>query len=112
MGSKHVKPVGSSRRQAAAKGNWMVRNPPTDIVASRSASGPASKVSVTIDAAVLRQARVAAKRSGKTLSAHISQALERDLRRQRMAELVAGFEAEHGVISPEEVAKAIASWQG
>jgi predicted transcriptional regulator len=75
-------------------------------------SGSASKVSVTIDSAVLRQARVAAKRSGKTLSAHISQALERDLRRQRMAELVAEFEAEHGAITPEEVAKAIASWRG
>ena len=71
----------------------------------------ASKVSVTIDSAVLRQARVAAKRSGKTLSAHISQALERDLRRQRMAEIVAEFEAEHGTITPEEVAKAIASWR-
>jgi predicted transcriptional regulator len=79
---------------------------------AKPSSGPASKVSVTIDSAVLRQARVAAKRSGKTLSAHISQALERDLRRQRMAELVAEFEAQHGTITPEEVAKAIASWQG
>jgi macrodomain Ter protein organizer (MatP/YcbG family) len=80
-------------------------------VAARSPSGLASKVSVTIDSMVLRQARVAAKRSGKTLSAHISQALERDLRRQRMAELIAEFEVEHGAITPAEVAKAIASWQ-
>jgi predicted transcriptional regulator len=67
---------------------------------------------VTVDSAVLHRARAAAKRSGKTLSAYISQALERDLRRQRMAELIAEFEAGHGAISPEEVAKAIASWQG
>jgi macrodomain Ter protein organizer (MatP/YcbG family) len=97
MRNKQAKPARRSRGAAAA-----TRNP----------SGTASKVSVTIDSAVLRQARVAAKRSGKTLSAHISQALERDLRRQRMAELVAGFEAAHGAITPEEVAGAIASWRG
>lgn len=96
MSNKQIKPVRSFRGQAAA----------------RNLSGPASKVSVTIDSTVLRQARVAAQRSGKTLSAHISQALERDLRRQRMAELIAEFEVEHGAITPEEVAKAIASWQG
>jgi hypothetical protein len=76
-----------------------------------SRGGAVSKVSVTIDTSVLIDARAAARKSGSTLSAHISQAVERDLRRQRMADLVAEFEAEHGKISPDEVAKAIASWQ-
>jgi hypothetical protein len=103
MGNKGIRPARSLRRFTAAAP--AVTTPP------RGRAEPVSKISVTIDSAVLRDARAAAKRSGRTLSAHISEALERDLRRQRMAELVSEFEAEHGVISAAEVARAIASWQ-
>lgn len=103
MTTRHLKSAAKPRRLSVAKAH--TKAPP------ESPSGSASKVSVTIDSAVLQRARIAARRSGKTLSAHISQALERDLRRQRMADLIAEFEAEQGVISPEEIAQAIASWQ-
>jgi hypothetical protein len=41
------------------------------------ADGAAAKISVTVDSAVLRDVKAAARRSGSTLSAHISQALAR-----------------------------------
>jgi hypothetical protein len=78
----------------------------------RPAAPRATKVSVTVDAAVLREVKVAARRSGRTLSAHISDALARDLRRRRLAELVAEYEAEAGVIGDDELAKARSAWRG
>jgi predicted transcriptional regulator len=72
---------------------------------------PAAKISVTVDPAVLRDVKAAARRSGSTLSAHISQALARDVRRRRLAELVAEHEAGAGVIGDAELAKARSAWQ-
>jgi predicted transcriptional regulator len=71
----------------------------------------AAKISVTVDPAVLRDVKAAARRSGRTLSAHISQALARDLRRQKLAELIAEHEAAHGVITERELAEARAAWR-
>ena len=102
----------SRTRAARAAGVAEPAAPYAIMAPSSGRAGPVAKVSVTIDATVLRSAKQAARRSGKTLSAHISQALERDLRRQRMAELVAGFEPEHGTISAEEIARAVATWRG
>jgi hypothetical protein len=42
----------------------------------------------------------------------VSDALARDLRRRRLHELVADYEAEHGAISVEELAQIQAEWQG
>jgi hypothetical protein len=51
-----------------------------------------------------------AQRGGQSLSAHITEALARDVRRRRLAELVAEYEAEAGVITEAELAKVRASW--
>jgi predicted transcriptional regulator len=71
-----------------------------------------SKVSVTVDSAILRDVKAVARRSRQTLSAHVTQALARDLRRRRLAELIAEYEAEAGVISQRELAEARATWRG
>ena len=76
-------------------------------------TGPrTAKVSVSVDAKVLRDAQVVARRAGTTLSAHVSEALARDLRRRRLQDLIAAYEAEHDVITDAELAKARAAWQG
>ena len=111
MGTK-----GSKQENMGSKRQANAVSPSADSLPSvsrpaRDRASAVSKISVTIDSAVLREARLSAKRSGNTLSAHISQALERNLRRQRMPELVAGFEAGHGAITAEEVSSASASWQ-
>jgi hypothetical protein len=46
---------------------------------------PASKISVTVDANVLREVRKLIRASGASLSAHVTEALDRDLRHRRMA---------------------------
>lgn len=71
----------------------------------------AAKISVTVDSLVLRDVKAAARRSGSTLSAHISLALARDVRRRRLAELVAEYEAVAGVISDAELAQARSAWR-
>jgi hypothetical protein len=70
----------------------------------------AAKISVTVDPQVLRDVKAAARRSGQTLSAHISQALARDLRRRKLAELITEYEATAGVIGDDELAEARAAW--
>jgi hypothetical protein len=66
--------------------------------------GRAKKVSLTVDEAVLHAMKREARRTGRTLSAEESDALARELRRRRLAELIVEHEAEHGVISAEELA--------
>ena len=73
--------------------------------------GRAKKVSITVDEAVLRAMESEAKRSGRTLSAEVTEALARELRRRRLQQLVAEYEAEHGVISARELASIQAEWQ-
>jgi hypothetical protein len=55
---------------------------------------------------VLRDVRKLVRRRGGTLSRHINDTLAEDLRRRRLAELVAAFEAEHGAITDAELARA------
>ena len=73
--------------------------------------GRAKKVSLTVDEGILRNMQKEAKRSGRTLSAEVSEALGRELRRRRLAELIAEYEAEHGRISAKELASIQAEWQ-
>jgi hypothetical protein len=72
----------------------------------------AAKVSLTVDANVLRETRTSARRAGRTLSAQVTEALARDLRRERLALLIAEYEAEAGVITEAEMEKARATWRG
>jgi hypothetical protein len=57
-----------------------------------------------VDERVLDGMKDEAKRSGRTLSAEITEALARELRRRRLGELIAEYEAEHGVITADEMA--------
>jgi hypothetical protein len=68
------------------------------------------KISITVDAGVLREVERDARQSHRTLSAHVSDALARDLRRRRLRDLIAAHEAEHGSITDEELAAIRAEW--
>ena len=71
----------------------------------------AKKISLTVDERVLREVESDAQRSGRTLSAHITDALARDLRRRRLQTLLEEYEAEHGRITGEELAKIRSAWR-
>jgi hypothetical protein len=75
--------------------------------------GPAraKKISITVDSRVLADIERDAKREGKTLSSHITEALARDLRQRRLAAIVSEFETENGVISERELAEVRAKWR-
>lgn len=72
----------------------------------------AKKVSLTVDESVLRAMKHEASRTGRTLSAEVSDALARELRRRRLHELISEYETEHGAISAEELAGIQAEWRG
>ena len=86
----------SSRRPA--------RRPPRPVAA-------AAKISVTVDTNVLEDVKAVVRRTGQSLSAHITEALARDVRRRRLAELVAEYEAAAGVISEAELAQVRSAWR-
>jgi len=69
-------------------------------------------VSLTVDEEVLRAMQQEAKRSKRTLSAEITEALARELRRRRLQGLVAEYEQEKGTISAKELAAIQAEWLG
>ncbi len=73
--------------------------------------GRAKKVSITVDEVVLRAMENEAKRSGRTLSAEVTEALARELRRRRLQQLVAEYESEHGAISAKELAAIQSEWR-
>jgi hypothetical protein len=73
-------------------------------VPARSAAPKTRKISITVDEEVLRGVVLAAKRAKRSLSAHVTEALARDLRRSRLRELIEEYEAEHGEISDAELA--------
>lgn len=73
--------------------------------------GRAMKVSLTVDEAVLRALQKEAKRSGRTLSAEVTEALARELRRRQLQKLIAEHEAEHGEITAEELAAVQDQWR-
>jgi macrodomain Ter protein organizer (MatP/YcbG family) len=70
----------------------------------------ARKISITVEAQVLRDVEAQARRSRRTLSAHITEALARDVRRRRLCELIDAYEAEHGTITGEELAAIQSEW--
>ena len=72
--------------------------------------GRAKKVSLTVDEGVLRAMEREAKRSKRTLSAEVTEALARELRRRRLEGLVAEYELEKGTISAKELAAIQAEW--
>ncbi|HEY0465807.1 MAG TPA: hypothetical protein VGC79_16455 [Polyangiaceae bacterium] len=74
------------------------------------ARGRAKKVSLTVDEGVLRAMEQEAKRSKRTLSAEVTEALARELRRRRLQGLVAEYEQEKGTISAKELAAIQAEW--
>ena len=71
----------------------------------------ASKISVTVDAEVLHAIREQLRETGLSLSAHITEALERDLRRRRLQQLIERDEAEGGTITEDELAEIRALWR-
>ena len=78
--------------------------------ASPAPRGRAKKVSLTVDEGVLRAMEREAKRSKRTLSAEVTEALARELRRRRLEGLVAEYELEKGTISAKELAAIQAEW--
>ena len=69
-----------------------------------------SKVSLSIEDAVLTEARQRAGR--RELSAYVSQALSRQLQHDRLGELLAEMEKEAGPIPDELMEEARKLWQG
>ena len=86
-----------------------VARPPAAPVPERAR---AKKVSLTVDENVLRAMKHEAKRAGRTLSAEVSDALARELRRRRLHDLIVEYEAEHGLVSAAELARIQTEWQG
>jgi hypothetical protein len=70
----------------------------------------AKKVSLTVDETVLSAMEREAKKSKRTLSAEITEALARELRRRRLQALVEGYEEEKGAITAQELAAIQAEW--
>jgi hypothetical protein len=71
----------------------------------------ASKVSITVDAKVLLEVRRLLRKTGQSLSAHVSEALARDLRHRRLQQLIEEYEAAHGVITEDELAEIRTLWR-
>ncbi len=69
-----------------------------------------SKVSLSIEEDVLAEARERAGR--RELSAYVSDALRRQLQRDRLGELLAEMEAESGPIPDDVLEEARQLWQG
>lgn len=72
--------------------------------------GRAKKVSLTVDEGVLAAIERDAKKSKRTLSAEVTEALARELRRRRLHELVSSYEREKGVITSRELTAIQAEW--
>jgi len=51
-----------------------------------------------------------AKKSKRTLSAEVTEALARELRRRKLQELIASYEKEKGTITASELAAVQAEW--
>jgi hypothetical protein len=83
---------------------------PAEPMAARASR--AKKISITVDERVLRAVEQDARRAGRTLSSHVTDALARDLRQRRLAAIIERYEADHGTIGDEELAAARAKWRG
>ncbi|NEE03671.1 ribbon-helix-helix protein, CopG family [Phytoactinopolyspora halotolerans] len=63
-------------------------------------------MSITLDPELDREVREAARRSGKSLSAWLSEAAAQQLRAQSLREFLDDYEREHGAFTEEELARA------
>jgi len=91
----------------------MVRASKSSRAQSPSSPAPrtrAKKVSLTVDEGVLSAMEREAKKAKRTLSAEVTEALARELRRRRLQELVTSYEREKGAITPRELAAIQAEW--
>jgi hypothetical protein len=64
------------------------------------------KMSVSFDPELGDAVRSAAAQAGKPLSAWLAEAAASKLRAEALAEFLAGWEVEHGVLTAEEIARA------
>ncbi len=71
----------------------------------------AKKISLTVDEAILRDVERDARRSGRTLSAHVTDALARDVRRRRLQKLLEEYESEQGNLTEEELVRIRSTWR-
>jgi hypothetical protein len=74
--------------------------------------GRAKKISLTVDERVLAEVERSAAHAGRSLSAYVTEALARDLRRKQLQDLIDEYEAEHGAITERELARIRSKWQG
>lgn len=63
-------------------------------------------MSISIDPQLGDDVRVAARRAGVSVSAWLAEAASARLRKQALAEFLAGWQAKHGTITAAELAKA------
>jgi len=85
---------------------------PSKPTARRTAASPrAKKISITVDEQVLAAVEQEARRAGRSLSAQVTGALMRDLRRTRLDKLIQVYEAEHGTIRVDELERIRSEWQ-
>jgi hypothetical protein len=94
----------------ASRPRTVKRKRTSETALPRVARARAAKISITVDAAVLREVEHIARSSGTTVSAHVSEALARDLRRRRLAELLDEYEASAGRITEDELAEVRRDW--
>ncbi len=64
------------------------------------------KLSVSFDPELGDAVRSAASRAGKPLSSWLAEAAASKLRAEALAEFLVGWEAEHGALTPQEIARA------
>jgi hypothetical protein len=64
------------------------------------------KMSISMDPQLGDNVRVAAQRAGVSISAWLAEAASARLRKQALAEFLAGWQAKHGKITAAELAKA------
>ncbi len=64
------------------------------------------KMSISMDPQLGDDIRAAAARAGMSVSAWLADAASARLRRQALADLLTDWQADHGAITPEELAKA------
>jgi hypothetical protein len=72
--------------------------------------GRAKKVSLTVEEGVLSAMQSEARKSKRTLSAEVTEALARELRRRRLQEVVASYERDNGAITAKELQAIQAEW--
>jgi citrate lyase beta subunit len=64
------------------------------------------KLSISFDPELGDAVRAAAAQAGQPVSSWLAEAAASKLRAQALVEFLAGWESEHGVLTPEEIARA------